>query len=53
MKEILSSNKDASIHIESLADGMDFSSILDRQTFDTITQDLLEKMMVPIEFCME
>ena len=53
MKEILSSNKDASIHIEGLSDGLDFSSTIDRATFEQITQDLLDKMMGPIEFCMQ
>lgn len=49
---MLSSNKESTIYLESLADGMDFQKTLDRSTFEIVAHDVIEKIGIPIKYCM-
>ena len=53
VKETLSANKFAQIYIESLFDGVDFTSSLERINFEKINEEIFQKLTKPIEEVLE
>jgi hypoxia up-regulated 1 len=49
LKEILSANKQASLHMENLFESTDLKSTLQRGVFETINQDLFDRLTRPID----
>ena len=48
-KRTLSSSSQAMIEIESLAEGVDFNTVLSRAKFESMCMDLFKKCMTPVE----
>lgn len=53
LKEVLSANKEATLFVEGLIDGIDFRAPIKRTEFEEEAKDLLEKVTTPIEKVLE
>merc|ERR1712091_940 len=51
-KRTLSSSTNATIEIDSLADGIDFSCTLSRAKFEELCMDYFKNSMIPVEKCL-
>ncbi|CAD8067693.1 unnamed protein product [Paramecium sonneborni] len=52
-KEILSANKDTQVYLEGLIDGEDYSTSIQRSTFETLFEDRLNQLIDPINYVLE
>jgi len=52
-KRVLSSSTSAPIEIDSLHDGIDFSTVLSRARFEALCSDIFARIMQPVETCLK
>ncbi|CAD8142674.1 unnamed protein product [Paramecium pentaurelia] len=52
-KEILSANKETQVYLEGLIDGEDYTTSIQRSTFETLFENRLQQLIDPINYVLE
>ncbi|CAK65920.1 unnamed protein product (macronuclear) [Paramecium tetraurelia] len=52
-KEILSANKETQVYLEGLIDGEDYTTSIQRSTFESLFEDRLQQLTEPINYVLE